>query len=397
MTERLAEVMEGFAVPEFSNNYIFTYPNDNNLVSDLTSSKGQSSDRRIGVVGAAYLSSNSEGIKGVSLREGDSGEYVAPIGGSGDYPLARPLYMYHDSAEDDAEDSEVRFNNEVTRKYICSVLEENAKSADESVVTAVGYTRRDTGNETRYQTDREFLRCNDLNNQTLTAGFKGGAEQQLFCHDSKEVLALGSSTVFPVAQGAESCNPDPFSLIIGRSGGTGVGFDNFLNGGSEVSDASRAITASDVNVNCDEINGSAAVATGLTEYDGANADTADPQAPRKLTQTCNGRLPVGVPVATDALAFAKNPSQSNLNNLSVDQLATLFSTGSLGGTDYRILRPDSNSGTYDFVKEFFTKNAESVSGDFEFADNSEPFPNDDNQAAEIADDSTAVGSTSHLP
>jgi phosphate transport system substrate-binding protein len=120
------------------------------------------------------------------------------------------------------------------------------------------------------------------------AGSKGGQGQ---------IAVQGSSTVLPISQAAAEAfnqqNPDVEITVAG--GGTGDGFEAFCGGNTQISDASRPIK--------------------------------DEEA-----QTCqeNGVEFIEIPVALDALAVVVNPQNNFADDITIEQLRTLWEPSAEG-------------------------------------------------------------------
>lgn len=150
---------------------------------------------------------------------------------------------------------------------------------------------------------------------------------------SGDIIIAGSSTVFPLTERmAERFQQEGFSgNITIDSIGTGAGFERFcVSGETDISNASRPIKESEVDA-CKAI----------------------------------GRNPIGFRVGTDALAVVVNPENDFVTNLTMEELAKVFSNASEKWSDINpnwpdepILRfiPGTDSGTFDyFVEEVFDK------------------------------------------
>lgn len=154
---------------------------------------------------------------------------------------------------------------------------------------------------------------------------------------SGNIIAAGSSTVFPLAERmAERFRDEGYSgNITIDSIGSGAGFERFCTAGeTEISNASRPIKEKEIE-NCRAI----------------------------------GRDPVAFRVGADALAVVVNPENDWIEDASIEQLARLFATAEKwsdvnpGWPDEPIQRfiPGADSGTFDyFVEEAFDKDAEPI-------------------------------------
>lgn len=151
-----------------------------------------------------------------------------------------------------------------------------------------------------------------------------------------DIATAGSSTVFPLSEAvAEIFREDGYSdNITIDSIGSGAGFERFcVAGESDVSNASRAIKDS-------EIESCAAI----------------------------GRTPIEFRVGTDALAVVVNPENTTVSDVTMEQLAMLFTAAKWSDVDpswpdAEIERfiPGTDSGTFDFfVEEVFDEDKEPI-------------------------------------
>lgn len=154
----------------------------------------------------------------------------------------------------------------------------------------------------------------------------------------------GSSTVFPIteamAEEFQKANAD-IKVTVGIAG-TGGGFKKFCRGETDISDASRPITAKEV---------------------------ADCKA--------NGIEFIELPVALDALAVLVNPSNDWVDALTVDELKTVWAPEAQGKImNWNQIRPSFpdkplvlfgagvDSGTYDYFTAAIVGKEHSSRGDF---------------------------------
>ena len=148
---------------------------------------------------------------------------------------------------------------------------------------------------------------------------------------SSQITVQGSSTVLPISQAAAEAfkqeNSD-VELTVG-GGGTGDGFEAFCGGNAQIADASRPIK--------------------------------DEEA-----QSCqdNGVEYIELPIALDALAVVVNPQNNFAENITLDELKTLWEP-SADGTITRwnqvrsswpdqpisLYGPGTQSGTFDYFTE----------------------------------------------
>lgn len=142
------------------------------------------------------------------------------------------------------------------------------------------------------------------------------------------IVIAGSSTVFPVTERiADLFAQDGYAgTITVDSVGTGAGFERFcVNAETDISNASRPIRQSEVD---------ACVA--------------------------NGRTPFGLYIAIDALAVTVSRDNDFVDNLTIEQVAAIFSGAAATWADVdpswpaepiRLFSPGSDSGTYDYFVE----------------------------------------------
>ncbi len=145
---------------------------------------------------------------------------------------------------------------------------------------------------------------------------------------SGDIAAAGSSTVYPLAEAmAERFNEEGFSgQITIASVGSGAGFERFCTTGeTDIANASRAIKDAEI-ANCAAI----------------------------------GRTPIEFRVGTDAIAIVVSSENDFLTNVTLEELAMIFSSNITKWSDVRtewpnedILRfsPGTDSGTFDFFVE----------------------------------------------
>jgi len=143
-----------------------------------------------------------------------------------------------------------------------------------------------------------------------------------------DIVTAGSSTVFPLSEAMATRFKDEgyAGNITIDSIGTGAGFERFCKAGeTDVANASRAIKDSEVE-SCKAI----------------------------------GREPIEFRVGTDALAVVVSPENDFLTNVTIEQLAKIFSKDAANWSDVDpswpaepILRfsPGTDSGTYDYFVE----------------------------------------------
>lgn len=155
----------------------------------------------------------------------------------------------------------------------------------------------------------------------------------------------GSSTVFPiteaVAEDFQASKKGAVRVTVGISG-TGGGFKKFCRGETDISNASRPISAKEME---------ACKAAGI-EY-------------------------LELPVAYDALTVVVNPKNDFIKSLSVAELKTMWEPAAQGkvtqwnqvnpafpAKPIKLFGPGADSGTFDYFTEAVTGKSKSSRGDF---------------------------------
>jgi phosphate binding protein len=269
---------------------------DNILVQGV-----QGSPYAIGYFGFAYFVENEDVLKALSI------EGVTPTAESVDdasYPLARPLFIYTDAAILQAKPQVAAFIN----YYLTHVNEE---------VVDVGYFPASVA---AWDASRQaFLNALGASVVILPEVDPSSV--------SGDIITAGSSTVFPLTERmAERFNDDGYSgEITVDSIGTGAGFERFcVAGETDISNASRPIKDEEI-ASCEGI----------------------------------GRSPIEFRVGTDALAVVVSAENDFATDVTLEELALLFSTAETWA-DVRaewpaepVLRfsPGTDSGTFDYFVE----------------------------------------------
>jgi phosphate transport system substrate-binding protein len=158
----------------------------------------------------------------------------------------------------------------------------------------------------------------------------GGGDQAGGTDGLSGMVAIdGSSTVFPISEAMaeefQIANPG-VRVTVGISG-TGGGFKKFCAGETDISDASRPIKPTEVEL-CAE----------------------------------NGIEPIEIPVAWDGLTVVRNPANDWAMCMTVDELARLWQPGSTverwnqirpdwPDEEIVLYGPDTDSGTFDYFTE----------------------------------------------
>jgi phosphate transport system substrate-binding protein len=214
-----------------------------------------------------------------------------------------------------------------------------------------------------------FLRCSTVA-ILLTAALacSGGSSNQQSPGDAaapSEIRIDGSSTVFPISEAVaeefQKANRG-MRVTVGISG-TGGGFQRFCRGETDISDASRPISKSE-----------------MTACSGAGINFVE------------------LPIAYDGIAIVVNPRASWINDIPVEELRTLWEPAAQGKisrwNQVRAGWPDReihlfgagvDSGTYDYFTEAITGKVKASRGDFTSSE-------DDNVLVQgVAGDEIALG------
>src|SRR5215216_4216791 len=180
-----------------------------------------------------------------------------------------------------------------------------------------------------------------------------------------QIAVEGSSTVQPISQAAaEAFNQQnrDVEITVG-GGGTGDGFEAFCGGNAQIADASRPIKDEE-RQNCEQ----------------------------------NGIEFIELPVALDALAIVANPQNNFADNITVDQLRTLWEPSAEGeintwnqvnpdwpNQQINLYGPGTQSGTFDYFTERVVGKAKESRSDYQASE-------DDNVLVQgVAGDPDALG------
>jgi phosphate transport system substrate-binding protein len=155
----------------------------------------------------------------------------------------------------------------------------------------------------------------------------------------------GSSTVFPiteaVAEDFQQSTKGKVRVTVGISG-TGGGFKKFCRGETDISDASRPILKSEMEI---------CKAAGITYYE--------------------------LPIAYDALTIVMNPQNTFIKSLTIAELKKMWEPAAQGKVTkwkqinpawpdqpLKLFGPGADSGTFDYFTEAVVGKAKSSRGDF---------------------------------
>ncbi|MBO9322286.1 MAG: phosphate ABC transporter substrate-binding protein PstS family protein, partial [Roseiflexus sp.] len=255
----------------------------------------------IGYFGYAYFIAEKDRLKAVKVEGVEPNDQTAE---SGQYPLARPLFIYSDAKIMKEKPQVAAFIN----FYLTFVNDE---------VLDVGYFPASTQAINVAKANWLAAMGMEVKMPEVDPGAVTG-----------NIVTAGSSTVFPLTQRmAERFKDEGYTgNITIDSIGTGAGFERFCKAGeTDISNASRPIKAAEVE-NCRAI----------------------------------GREPVEFRVGTDALAVVVNPANTFVDSLTKAQLADIFSGKAKTWKDVnpdwpanpiKLFSPGSDSGTFDFFVE----------------------------------------------
>eukprot|EP01025_Chloroclados_australasicus_P055042 TRINITY_DN6590_c0_g1_i1.p1 TRINITY_DN6590_c0_g1~~TRINITY_DN6590_c0_g1_i1.p1 ORF type:complete len:641 (-),score=107.96 TRINITY_DN6590_c0_g1_i1:437-2305(-) len=164
----------------------------------------------------------------------------------------------------------------------------------------------------------------------------------LHCDDTRNLLQIGSSTVFPLAQAHSVNYANPMVAPLVVSTGSSLGFENFLSQGSDIATSSRKLRGKD--------------------YEAVDCLADDVDADGNALRECQGRLPVGVRVAVDLISIIVHPQASWVpESITLEDLSAIFDMDNTqlwsdifegGPRDPPFLKiPDAKSGTRDFFED----------------------------------------------
>ncbi|MCB8966863.1 MAG: PstS family phosphate ABC transporter substrate-binding protein [Ardenticatenaceae bacterium] len=273
----------------------------------------------IGFFGYAYYAENADTLNILSI-EGVSANKENVDNNS--YPLARPLFMYTTASIMQEKPQVAAFLN-----FVLTYVNDE--------IVDVGYFPASTTALNAAKAAWTFGMTSSGGAEMSSAGIMLPSVDPLAV--SGDVVAAGSSTVFPLAERmAERFQDEGFDgNITIDSIGSGAGFERFcVAGETDISNASRAIKDSEVE-SCQAI----------------------------------GREPIEFRVGTDALAVVVSAENDFLTDVTFEQLAAIFSTAETWADvdpswpAEPILRyiPGTDSGTFDyFVEEIFDENEEPI-------------------------------------
>ena len=307
-----ADLAEGAANPQLEAANLSQSEDDNVLVQGVAGSP-----YAIGYFGYAYAAENPDTVRAIAV-EGVAPSFDTVEGGS--YPLARPLFLYSDATVMQEKPQVADFIN-----FVLTYVNDE--------IGAIGYFPASA--EALNGARQTWLQAMGL--ATATADETGGEETAagatcpLPAADplavTGDIVAAGSSTVYPLAEAlAERYQDEGYSgQITIDSIGTGGGFERFCGTGeTDIANASREIKDEEA-ANCAAIN----------------------------------RTPVEFRIGTDGLAVVVSQENDFVQDLTLEQLALVFSTAETWAEvdpsfpDEPIQRyiPGTDSGTFDYFSE----------------------------------------------
>ncbi|MBW7882827.1 MAG: PstS family phosphate ABC transporter substrate-binding protein [Caldilineaceae bacterium] len=269
----------------------------------------------IGYFGYAYYEENKGSLQILAIN----GVAASPeTVDAGEYPLARPLFMYSDATVMQSKPQVASFLN-----FVLSNVDEEIRS--------VGYfpaSAEALNSAKQAWLDAVGAEAAAMAGEAMMAAVELPEVNPL--EVSGDIITAGSSTVFPLAERmAERFIDEGYAgNITIDSIGSGAGFERFCTAGeTDISNASRPIKDSEVE-NCRAI----------------------------------GREPIEFRVGTDALAVVVNPENDWIGETGVtlEELAKLFASDVTNWSDVnpawpaepiKRFSPGTDSGTFDFFVE----------------------------------------------
>ncbi len=306
------DLEDGAANPQLEAANLQQSEDDNVLVQGVAGSP-----YAIGYFGYAYAANNADTVRLVAV-EGVAPDFETVEGGT--YALARPLFLYSDASILTAKPQVADYIN-----FFLTYVDEE--------IEAVGYFP--ASDEALNGARNNWLVAMGLAAATMDDTTGETVEQGAMCElpaadplaVSGDIVLAGSSTVFPLAEAiAERYQSEGFSgQITIDSVGTGGGFERFCGTGeTDIATASRAIKDEEA-ANCAAI----------------------------------GRTPVEFRVGTDGLAVVVSQENDFVQDLTLAQLALVFSTAetwadvdpSFPAEPIERYIPGTDSGTFDYFTE----------------------------------------------
>ncbi len=311
------EVFDKDKEPILSADAIQLSEDDNILVQGVIGSK-----YAVGYFGYAYYQENADSLKTVAIN---GVEATAANVDNASYPLARPLYIYTDAGVIAEKPQVAAFIN----FYLTYVNEE---------IERVGYFPAESSVlEAARQSLLNAMKAVENGGTMAGSDLSDGLPEVNPLEVTGDIISAGSSTVFPLSEAmAERFRDEGYAYnITVDSIGSGAGFERFcVAGESDISNASRPIKDSEIE-SCGAID----------------------------------RIPIEFRVGTDALAVTVSKDNDFVDNLTMEELALVFSSAQTWADvnpdwpaePIQRFSPGTDSGTFDyFVEEVFDKDKEPI-------------------------------------
>ena len=287
---------------------------DNVLVQGITGSP-----YAVGFFGYAYYVENRDALNILNIEGIEANEQSTD---DGSYPLARPLYIYSDAGIMMEKPQVNAFINFYLTHVNDEVIDVGYFPASEvAIAGALDAWRIANGLDAQHGIMTDDVMLPEVDPLDYADG---------------DIITAGSSTVFPLSERMAERWTDAGGVAPSiASIGSGAGFERFcVEGESDISNASRAIKDSE-------------------------------------RESCNaiGRDALEFRVGTDALAVTVSAENDFATDVSMDELAAIFSTADTWADvraewpDVAIQRfiPGTDSGTFDyFVEEVFDEDEEPI-------------------------------------
>jgi len=295
---------------------------DNVLVQGI-----EGSEFAIGFFGYAYYKENATKVAALSIDGVEPNEQTAE---DGSYPLARPLFLYSDAKIMKDKPQVAAFIN----FYLSYVNEE---ILDVGYFPASDATIDEAKAAWMMGVTGEVMAPVSGSAETTSSEAMSGLPEVDPLGVKGDIISAGSSTVYPLSERmAERFKDEGYAgNITIDSIGSGAGLERFcVAGETDIANASRAIKDTEIE-SCGKI----------------------------------GRTPIEFRVGTDALAVVVNPKNTFAKDVTVEQLALIFSTAekwsdvdaSWPAEPIQRFIPGTDSGTFDyFVEHVFETDKEPI-------------------------------------
>ncbi len=296
---------------------------DNVLVQGITGSP-----YAIGFFGYAYYVENADTLNILNINGIEASAESVEASGDEAYPLARPLFIYSDAGIMAEKPQVNAFINFYLTNVNANIVEVGYFPASEAALdTAIDGWRVANG--------MEPMHADDMMDDMMMEEIMLDAVDPLE-YTEGEIITAGSSTVFPLSEKMAEVWTDAGGVAPSiASIGSGAGFERFcVEGETDISNASRAIRDTEIE-SCEAI----------------------------------GRTPIEFRVGTDALAVTVSAENDFATDVTMEELALIFSTATLWSDvraewpaeEIQRFIPGTDSGTFDyFVEEVFDEDEEPI-------------------------------------